>query len=95
MKKIVSVTFILLILSSQLCFAENTNLQSYQEIFDKSVQYNIVYENQPEEIDTIKNVKIVGIVEIYNKVFLKISVSTFESKYGFILFDAVKAVLPS
>ena len=68
-----------------------------QELFEKDSNYDIYYEASAYEGGFVRNVRIIGIIDGGEKKFLEITGSGFggKEKKGFILFDSIKAMLPS
>jgi hypothetical protein len=68
-----------------------------QHIFEKDTDYDIYYGVGTYEINVVRGVKIFALIEIGGEQFLEISGAGFgeKEKKGYILFDSVKAILPS
>ena len=87
-----------LIYSLTLCpssSAEDKDLQRYCN-FDSHLSYDIYFEGGSERTHILRNVEIVQIQEIGGKTFLVVRAADFSIKKseGFILFNAIKAILP-
>lgn len=70
--------------------------QDIRGLFDSRVRYIIYFSNGEDAVSVIRDVEIRGFTEIAGKTFLLIKSYGFNLKDvdGFILFDAVMAILP-
>ncbi|MDA0990189.1 MAG: hypothetical protein O3A51_05495 [Verrucomicrobia bacterium] len=63
--------------------------------FDENIDYHILIQVHDYEVETIKDVNVIGIERIDDKVFLAIKGTSFGAKKtGYILLSTVKAILP-
>lgn len=71
--------------------------QEQTTAFNKDTDYDIYYEVNQGRVDCVRNVKITGLTTIEGKSFLVIKSAEFlgKDRSGYILFEIVKAVLPS
>lgn len=64
---------------------------------DADTNYDIYYEVNTYEVDVVKNVRIVDLIELGETTFLEITGTSLgaKGKRGYILFTNIKAILPS
>ena len=65
-------------------------------MFDPNIGYKIFFNGYEGQVNVIENVEIVGFTQIGGKDFLMIRSSgfTLDNEQGYILFDAITAIIP-
>jgi hypothetical protein len=70
--------------------------QETASFFEKGVNYDIYYQASDNQVDCIKNVKIVGSEGVFGVTFLRLHTSgTVQPIDAFIVFSSVRAIVPN
>jgi hypothetical protein len=87
--------YFLLFFTSAPLFAQQQEAGQDRSNFNADTNYDVYYEVSNFEVDTVENVKIIGVEPIHDRSFLVIKGSDFlgKEKVSYILFDSVKAIL--
>ena len=90
--KIIAGLVVFTLAACAVVFAEEKDLP-----FQSKVSYDIYLQDYADDLDVIADVEILRVQEIQKHVFLVIRPAEFtlETKEGFVLFDSVRAILPS
>ncbi|MFH1777498.1 MAG: hypothetical protein ABH952_08085 [Candidatus Omnitrophota bacterium] len=84
---------LLIPLSSKL-FSQSTGINQY---FEKDAGYDIYYDANDSDLNVLKRVRIINLIEIGEAKFLEITGTGFsgKEKKGYIRFNSIKAILPN
>ncbi|MCX5698851.1 MAG: hypothetical protein NTX01_04055 [Candidatus Omnitrophica bacterium] len=100
MKKLKKASYIFLffcvcLMSSQLLMQAAFG-QETASFFEKGANYDIYYQSSDNQVDCIKNVKIVGSEQMFGVTFLRVHTSGAAQPIdAFIVFSGIRAIVPN